>query len=295
MKVFSYIKRKPKAKKPKAERNGGFRLYPILAFGFTMLSVLLAVPACVAAEAEEVYIYKTVLMRPEAPITVDGDLSDWEEFDVRAQAMENLVVGVAGLYEPSDSTDLSGNFRCILDRDNIYLAIVVHDDTLVFGEEDFGKYWNDDSVEIYLDGDLVPPSEKKGFVRADGWDYDYDANDAQIRISKDSTGKVVMDGFGMFGQRPLPLPGLWESLWIVAAFKETPGGYTVEVKIPKIVFISTPFKVGIEIGLGVMVYDDDDGGGADSKISWTADPESIAWKSTEPFGRLLIERESSPY
>ena len=100
-----------------------------------------------------------------------------------------------------------------------------------------------------------------------------------------------MDGEGVFGQRVLQLPGLWESLGIVAALKENPGGYTVEVKIPKITFVSTPFRVDSEFGLDVQAYDDDDGGSPDHNISWTEDPESKRWRTTEGIGRVRIERE----
>ena len=107
----------------------------------TLFILFSAASACVAAEAEAIYVYRTVLIRPKAPITIDGDLSDWDGINVKVQAMDNLIVGVVGLYEPSDKADFSGTFRCAADPDNIYVAVEIRDDKRVFGEHEFGYYW----------------------------------------------------------------------------------------------------------------------------------------------------------
>jgi len=250
------------------------------------LLLIILIPISIYAQ----WVYDTVLIQPKAPIVIDGDLSDWRGLDVKAQPMENFITGIKGLQKPSGKEDLSGDFRCVVDPDNIYVAIRVRDDKIIFGEEEFGLYWHDDSVEIYLDGDLVPPSEKKEIPNPDLIPWDYDVNDAQIRISMDQARNIVMDGASLFDQRLVQLPGLWESLGVVAAIKENSSGYTVEVKIPQQAFIPILLEKGSQIGFGVMVYDDDDGGRADSKISWTQDPDSISWKSTRHLGRLRIQR-----
>lgn len=236
-----------------------------------------------AAEAKE-YVYEAVLLRGPAPIRIDGDLSDWEGLEAEERAIGNICMSAGRtLSPPSDSSDLSGSFRCLADPDNFYVAVKVRDDKLIFGEEKFRDVHKDDSVEIYFDGDLAPKKYEKGVT-------DYDANDAEVRFSKGKDGKVHLEGMGLFGNRLFMFPGLWESLGIEAAIKEQPWGYTAELKVPKIVFVAVPLRPGVKIGFQVMVNDDDDGGDRDSKISWTEDFEDESWRTTRYFGRLVIEK-----
>ena len=236
------------------------------------------------AEAED-YVYKVVLSKGPAPIRIDGDLSDWEGLEAEERAIGNICTSAGGrpLSPPSDSSDLSGSFRCIADPENFYIAVEVKDDKLVFGEEGFRTAHDDDAIEVYFDGDLAP-KEKKVM----GYAVDYDENDAEIRFSKGKDGRVHLEGMGLFGDRLFMFPGLWESLGIEAAIKERPWGYTAELKVPKIVFVAVPLRPGVEVGFQVMVNDDDDGGDRDSKISWTEDFNDESWRTTKYFGRLVI-------
>jgi len=233
------------------------------------------------ADAKD-YVYKATLLRGPAPIRIDGDLSDWEGLGARIEPIGNVCISAGRpLSPPSDSSDLSGSFRCVVDPENFYIAVKVRDDRLVFGEGKFGQAHEDDAVEVYFDGDLAPKEYKKGVC-------DYDANDAEVRFSKGKDGKVHLEGMGLFGDRLFMFPGLWESLGMEAAIKEHPWGYTAELKVPKIVFVAVPLRPGVEVGFQVMVNDDDDGGRRDSKISWTEDLNDESWYTTKYFGRLVI-------
>lgn len=248
-----------------------------------ILSVFLVAPTFAGASVEKSYAYKAVFLQRPASIVIDGDLSDWENLDVEVQVVGNFCSpGRSGKFsKPSDSADLSANFRCLADLRNFYVAVEVRDDTLIFGEESFGEAHEDDSVEVYFDGDCAQHVSRKG-------KSDYDANDAEIRFSVGKEGKTRLEGMGLFGGRLVMLPGLWESLGIRAAIKRNPGGYTAELKVPKIVFVSVPLYPGGQIGFNVMVNDDDDGGKRDSKVSWTADLLDQSWLTTKHFGRLLL-------
>lgn len=246
-------------------------------------STLFLVILCISVPLQAQQIYKATLVEGALSITIDGDLSDWEKLPAKSEPLKNIVITKSIPHKPTDQFDLSANFRCIANRDNIYVTVAVFDDKIIFGEEKFGLAHNDDAVEVYFDGDLASVSK-----------YEYDANDAEIRFSKDKEGKIVLEGMGLFGGKLIMLPGLWESLGIVAAIQENPQGYTAELKVPKGVFISTPLRVGSKFGFNVMVNDDDDGGGRDSKISWTADLKDESWMTTKYFGKVLIERVSSP-
>ena len=247
------------------------------------------------APAEEGYIYHIALLAGPAPIEVDGDLSDWEGLEAEVEPIGNvcsvgnvsLATGEGERLSPPDSSDLSGSFRCIADPENFYVALEVRDDKLVFGEEKFTQTWNDDSVEIYFDGDLAPKEYAEGRI-------DYDANDLQIRLSLGRDGRARLEGNALFGEKLFMFPGLWESLGMEGAIKERPWGYTAELKVPKIVFVAVPLMLGVRVGFQVMVNDDDDGGRRDSKISWTEDFRDQSWHTTKYFGRLLIDRKVKP-
>lgn len=246
----------------------------------SLLTFLLSLLFIVPLGAQEVY--KTILVENGLPITIDGDLSDWRGVEVKPQKLKYICT-YAGreLSPPTSAADLSANFRCVLDKENIYVAVEVFDDKIIFGEEEFGSAHKDDAVEVYFDGDLTTHKQSRGEV-------DYDANDAEIRFSKRRDGTVVLEGMGLFGDRLIMLPGLWESLGIVAAIKENPKGYIAELKVPKIVFIAPPLTVGSKFGFNVMINDDDDGGDRDSKISWTPDFKDESWYTTRYFGRVVI-------
>jgi len=250
-----------------------------------VISVLCTLLLFCPANAKE-YVYKAILLKNPAPIRIDGDLSDWEGLGAEVEVIGNICVsaGNSPLSPPSDESDLSGSFRCIVDPEDFYIAVEVKDDRLVFGEEKFGESYNDDAVEVYFDGDLAPKKYGEGI--------DYDANDAEIRLSKDKSGKVSLEGMGLFGDRLFMFPGLWESLGIKGAIKEQPWGYTAELKVPKIVFVAVPLWPGVEIGFQIMVNDDDDGGRRDSKISWTEDLKDESWYTTRYFGKLVIEKSA---
>ncbi|HID94999.1 MAG TPA: hypothetical protein EYP53_02935 [Candidatus Latescibacteria bacterium] len=261
----------------------GFALKAV--FGLIML--LAMVSALSGQEKKDLYLCRAILLQKPAPITIDGDLSDWEGLDVEVHPIENVCTSSGGgttkFARPTGDADLSANFMCLADLHNFYVAVSVNDDKIIFGEEPFGVAHEDDSIEVYFDGDLIPHPYQKGVI-------DYDANDAEIRFSKKKDGTVVLEGMGLFGGSLFMFPGLWESLGIVAAIKENPRGYTAELKVPKGVFVSVPLKVGVKVGLNVMINDDDDGGARDSKISWTADLGDESWQTTRYFGQLLIDR-----
>ncbi len=258
------------------------------AISVTCLIIALAYVTC---RAEQTYVYEALFFPQQVPITIDGDLSDWEDLGAKVETLGNICQTAGGkkFTPPRDKADLSANFRCVATPDNFYVAVVVTDDRLVFGESEFGDSHHDDSVEIYFDGDCKAHSRTEENLDS----TDYDANDAELRFSMDSTGNVWLEGMGLFGGRLTMLPGLWESLGITAAIKKNSSGYTAELKVPKIVFVSVPLRPGVRIGFNVMVNDDDDGGRRDSKVSWTADLFDQSWVTTKYFGQLLLIPSSS--
>ena len=224
-------------------------------------------------------LYHTFLVPDGGFLTIDGDFSDWRKLPLVPQSIQNVVIRKGIPERPESGTDLSGNFRCFVDKDNLYIAVEVFDDEVVFGRAGFGESHKDDSVEIFIDGDPEPANETG-----------YDFNDGQIRISEDKEGRIRLEGMALFGKRLMILPGLWECLGVVAAIKQHPKGYNVEVKIPKLAFISSPMQVGSRFGLNVTITDND-GRGPESKLSWSSDPYDMSWMSTRFIGHVQVEKQ----
>ena len=83
------------------------------------------------------------------PAVIDGDLSDWN-----LEAMTPAVLDVAEqLHSGQDSwtgaEDCSGEFYVLWDDVNIYIAVVVKDDTLSMNKTG-GDIWNADAVEVFF-------------------------------------------------------------------------------------------------------------------------------------------------
>ena len=268
-------------------------IFSRLLFHFEILVLLVtSVRICAGTEPCSTYVAKVI--NTSVSITIDGELSDWEGIDAPAETLRYVCISARGkgkkFKPPTGDKDLSANFRCFVHQDTFYIAVSVNDDVLVFGEEKFGDGHQDDSVEIYFDGDLAVRKQKN----ADNYyrntnRSNYDRNDAEIRFSKDRQGKVHLEGMGLFGDRLMVFPGLWESLGIVAAIQENATGYTAELKVPKGVFVSAPLQFGVTVGFNVMINDDDNGGNRDSKISWSPDLYDKSWFRTEMFGKLIIQ------
>src|SRR4030043_231167 len=77
--------------------------------------------------------YNTKYVDGYAPITIDGDLSDWEFVNVKS-----VPITLIHLYTRMDKyngpSDVSGVFRSFADRNYLYMAFEVKDDILIIGE-----------------------------------------------------------------------------------------------------------------------------------------------------------------
>ncbi|MCD6336543.1 MAG: hypothetical protein J7M27_14690 [Candidatus Latescibacteria bacterium] len=263
---------------------------------FILSTMILGLLPGLSTAEEPSNTYVTRIINAPVSIVIDGDLSDWEGIEVPEEPLRHRCISAGKKGEkiapPSSDADLSARFRCFVHKDTFYVAVSVSDDVLVFGEEPFGGRWQDDSVEIYFDGDLSVRQWEYGSDYSEA--SNYDRNDAEIRIAKDRRGIVHLEGMGLFGDRLIMLPGLWESLGIVAAIRENARGYTAELKVPKGIFVSTPLRLGAEIGFNVMINDDDDGEKRDHKISWTPDRYDQSWHNTAMFGTLIIPPREHP-
>jgi hypothetical protein len=183
-----------------------------------------------------------------APITIDGDFSDWNGLNV----LPAVIVGINSVSQtglPRDNTDLSAAFRCILDDKYLYIAVQVTDDVLVFGEEPVGTPFWDDCAEVMMYGPSTGLTPLK------------------IWVSRDKYGKVRLEGRESFEKKSYP--GIWDNQGVSAALRPGNGGYGVEVMIPRSVPESIGWQDGQPLRMNVAVYDDDTGGRFESILQWT--------------------------
>ena len=232
--------------------------------------------------AEAIEEYQPAMVEGRAVLSIDGELGDWEIFDLAEGAIDRFIP-LSGMRPPRDEVDLSATFRCVVDEGALYFAVRVRDDHLIFGEDAYIRRWNDDAVEILFDGNRSAS------------DLGPDGDDGQIRIPFD-TEKPLCEGVaGRTMQLVDYLPPLtWERLGVETAVAQEEDGYAVEIRIPCYVLGLERFAEGVEIGVNLRVMDDDDGGGMDRMVDWAGDRENLsADMKTANFGVLRVTGQVS--
>lgn len=179
--------------------------------------------------------YDSVLFEGNAPITVDGDLSEWSELSLTAPQL--LLDDSNSPEPPVDEDDFSATFQCCADLNYVYVAVNVKDDKLVYGEERLGKAFHDDSVFIhFLNG-------RKEHSRS------------TIVVALDELGEEKLEYYeNPVNQR---YPYVWEALGVRAVYRQVTGGYAVEVAIPHRAMGLSDLPNALHTQLNVEVYDDD--------------------------------------
>ena len=227
--------------------------------------------------AEAVEEYQPVMVEGRAVLSIDGELEDWEIFDLVEGRIDRFIP-LGGMRPPGDEGDLSATFRCVVDEGALYFAVRVRDDQLIFGEDAYIRRWNDDAVEILYDGNRSAS------------DLGPDGDDGQIRVPFDTEEPLCEGVVGRTMQLVDYLPPLaWERLGVEAAVAQEEDGYAVEVRIPCYLLGLERFAEGVEIGINLRVMDDDDGGGMDRMVDWAGDRENLsADMKTANFGVLRV-------
>jgi len=137
-------------------------------------------------------IYNSVYFDGSAPITVDGDLSDWSGLSL---AEPQLIWDDSNSPEPpANGDDFSATFQCCADANYVYVAVKVIDEMVIYGEERLGKAFHDDSVFIHF------PNKRKEYSRS------------TFVLSLDAQGKEKMEYY----EHPVDqrYPYVWEALGV---------------------------------------------------------------------------------
>ncbi|MFC1795266.1 sugar-binding protein, partial [Planctomycetota bacterium] len=228
---------------------------------FTLLSLSLAMadpPAQHPLTGEDL-----VIDCVRGTVTIDGDLGDWN-LDAMTPAVldveEQLNSGQASWDGPED---LSGEFYMLWDDENIYMAVIVKDDTLSQNKTG-GDIWNADAVEIFFaTTNAVAP-------HAEHYQYGFDfTNQTWNWCNMDSAGQSAID-------------------YLQVASTVTADGYICEASIEYGQITALDWSVGSIIGFHPVI-DDTDAADREIQMTWTS---REAHDQSLGFGYLVLSDEA---
>ena len=182
-------------------------------------------------------------------LTVDGNVSEGA-WDI-ATDVSKTVIG---------TTNNTTRFGVLWDTTYLYVGMEVLDDNLY---NDSTYVHEDDSVEVYIDGDhnhgTIYDNYDRQFVK--GW------NDSALVEQHGKTTGVL------HGWAPIP------------------GGYSIELAIPWSNLGITP-TAGMAIGFSLGYNDDDNGAGRDGQAVWIGTANN--YLDTSAFGGIILGAASPP-
>ena len=192
--------------------------------------------------------------------------------------LEDFVQGgtLGDVTEPPwDNEDLSFQVYAGYDADNLYVAVDVSDydmlDDSAAANSENGNTWEDDSVEVFIDGD------NSNFDTRDTTGTNPEVSGAG--------GQFVITINNAYRDAEAGNPGYGENAAWYAKTAWTDTGYQAEFRI-SLSTIGNP-QPGDIIGFNVAVNDDDDGGGNEYQIVWEGLPHV-----ENTYGNLLIGSRS---
>jgi len=226
------------------------------------VSVAMADPPAIHPTTGESLVIDCLRGTPEA---IDGDLSDWN-----LEAMTPAVLDVAeqlhsGQESWIDAADCSGEFYVLWDDVNIYIAVVVKDDTLSMNKTG-GDIWNADAVEVFF----ATTNAVAG--HAEHYQYGINANNQKWNWCN-------MDGNGSR-----------EPDYLQIASSLTADGYICEAAIPYAQMPSLDWSVGNPIGFH-PVFDDTDNGDRELQMTWTG---REAHDQSLGYGHMILSADAAP-
>lgn len=195
-----------------------------------------AMPAPTATPSPTPPATTTAIQRVTTPPLIDGVIDRvWSQ--VVRQPLVHIVIG----NDTPAGPDLAAGYRALYDDQQLYLLVDVVDDALY--NDSATEWWEDDGIEIYLDGNLSRSTTYDG------------VDDYQLVFRwHDETAQV--------GPNSVTLPAGLRFQQV-----DTSNGYRLEMAIPLAAVGLTP-DTGSSFGLDVHVIDDDDGGAREHKWAW---------------------------
>jgi|GEM_PF-530266 len=187
-----------------------------------------------------------------APVIDQSIDGTWN--NVPSGTIGNVTVG-------SMPSDFAGSkWRAMYDNTNFYVLVEVKDNNKF---NDSGtSWWEDDVVEIFIDGDNSKGSSYDG---QNDFQLGFRYNSATVNVGGNSVNRTT---------------------GIVFTIQNVTGGYNLEARIPWST-IGVTATTGNRIGFDVSVDDDDNGGTRDAQVSAFA-TTSMGWSNPGLFGSVYL-------
>jgi hypothetical protein len=255
---------------------------------FLLAAALVAAlaPASVQAQSPDTTINQVA---PAVDITVNGE-SDGEYINSQTYVLDEYVAGGGNNEYPEGSEsrrDLRGEFQALWTSDTLYYFITAVEDSLEYDTEALGDYGNDDdSYEIYLDGDNSDNTDDDEFCQYDGLnDFQYIFHDGD-----ETAGYCNRNGQDGPGESA-SLNGINYAEVVDSTDGANEDTVFTEVAIPWNTIGVTPAQ-GDTVGTDVQFNEHDDGDDArEYKIAW-ADGNDDAFAEPVAMGDAVLADES---
>ena len=195
-----------------------------------------------------------VIPSPGVMPVLDGIIDEVWFFSTE-QTIGTSQVGTA----PSSPEDCSGTWRALWNWEGLYVLAIVNDEALL--NDTPASLWQDDSVEVYVDGD----NSKGSSVDNNDHQYTFRWNTVVEAPTAIHNGDPSLVG-------------------VEYAVATTENGYLFEIKLPWMSIMGEPATPGQLIGFDVWINDDDDGGATrESQVSWYS-TDGNGWQDPSVWG-----------
>ena len=184
--------------------------------------------------------------------TIDGVI-DAAWASAPAMPIANTIAG-------NPSAEFSGSWKALDNTDFLYVLVNVTDATLT--NDSGAEWWNDDTVEIFIDGNNSKGSSYDG---QDDVQLGFRWDDDTVHFG----GNSLQNGTG-----------------IDHSMIATANGYILEVAIPWS-SLNSAVRVGDQIGFDVVIDGDDNGGARDSQVASLATTDA-GWTNPSVFGSVYV-------
>ncbi|MVT40406.1 T9SS type A sorting domain-containing protein [Chitinophaga oryziterrae] len=170
------------------------------------------------------------------------------------------VKNISNVILGSLPADYAGKWRALYDNTNLYLLVEVNDATKYADSGD--SWWEDDVVEIFIDGDNSKGTSYDGI---NDFQLGFRWNDNTIHVGGSSVNRTTGINFKQYA---------------------TTTGYNLEVAIPWSTIGVSP-SIGKSLGLDIQIDDDDNGGTRDAQIASFA-TNTTAFQNPAVFGTVYL-------
>jgi len=214
-------------------------------------SVEVTSQACGSASDEIIVSSAPTIAYTSDNIIIDGTKDNAFGTSLTAN---NFVLGT------TNENDLSAEWSSLWDDTYLYIYASVTDDNL---SNDSGNWWEDDGIELYIDGDN---SRNTSYDNTNDfqWGFNWNSNTIYTGGSNPTNSSAGIN-FSLVGNNT---------------------GYTLEAAIPWTTIGVSPTD-GNVIGIEIGINDDDNGSGRDSKLMWhTAVDDS--WQNPSLFAEIEL-------